>query len=57
VGDVDGVVVVPREEAAEVLQRVNPLVARERKRIAEIQGGVLFKPEIDEVLTRRGVLP
>jgi regulator of RNase E activity RraA len=56
VGDADGVVVVPREDAEDVLQRVEVLVARERKRIAEIQGGVLFKPEIDEVLKRRGVL-
>jgi regulator of RNase E activity RraA len=56
VGDEDGVVVVPREEAAEVLELVAALVERERARIAEIDSGILFKDEIDETLRKRGVL-
>jgi len=57
VGDADGVVVVPREEAEEVLRLVTALVERERARIAEIDAGVLFKAEINDTLTKRGVLP
>ncbi|MDP2957304.1 MAG: hypothetical protein Q8N53_12845 [Longimicrobiales bacterium] len=57
VGDEDGVVVVPREDAAEVLGRVNALEAAERKRIAAIKAGELHKAEIDETLRARGVLP
>ena len=56
VGDVDGVVVVPREEAGEVLGLVAALVERERARIAEIDRGVLFKDEINETLKKKGVL-
>ena len=56
IGDEDGVVVVPREDAAEVLELVRALEAREVKRIAAIADGVLFKPEIDEALRAKGVL-
>ena len=56
VGDDDGVVVVPREEAADVLPLVIELVERERVRIAEINSGVLFKDEINETLRKKGVL-
>lgn len=56
VGDEDGVVVIPREEAADVLQLVAALVERERARIAEINSGVLFKDEINETLRKKGVL-
>ena len=56
VGDEDGVAVVPREDAAEVLQLVLALEERERKRIAAIKGGELFKAEIDEALRAKGVL-
>ena len=56
VGDDDGVVVVPREEAADVLPLVIQLVERERARIAEINSGVLFKDEINETLRKKGVL-
>jgi regulator of RNase E activity RraA len=56
-GDADGVVVVPREEAGDVLVLVTALIERERKRIAEITAGVLFKGEIDETLKKKGVLP
>jgi regulator of RNase E activity RraA len=56
VGDGDGVVVVPREDAAAVLEAVESLEDRERKRIVAIQGGKLFKAEIDETLRAKGVL-
>jgi len=56
VGDEDGVAVVPREDAAEVLEAVRALENRERKRIAAIGAGELFKAEIDEALRAKGVL-
>ena len=56
VGDVDGVVVVAREEAEEVLRLTAALAERERARIAEIDAGVLFKDEINETLRTKGVL-
>jgi regulator of RNase E activity RraA len=55
-GDEDGVVVVPREDATEVLERVRALEEREQTRIAAIKGGELFKAEIDETLRKKGVL-
>jgi regulator of RNase E activity RraA len=56
VGDDDGVVVVPRENAAEVLELVHQLMDRERKRIAEINTGVLFRPDVDDALRKKGVI-
>jgi len=57
VGDEDGVVVVPREDAEVVLERVRVLEANESRRIAAIGAGELYKPDIDETLRARGVLP
>jgi len=56
VGDRDGVAVVPRAHAEEVLSLVSALVQRETKRIAEIKAGGLFRAEIDESLRRHGVI-
>jgi regulator of RNase E activity RraA len=56
VGDRDGVVVVPRADAPEVLSLVQALVERETKRVAEIKSGVLFRAEIDESLRKKGVI-
>lgn len=56
VGDEDGVAVVPREDAGEVLERVVELEAREKDRIAAILDGQLFKSEIDESLRSKGVI-
>ncbi len=56
VGDSDGVVVVPQADAAETLQRVGELVAREQERVKEIRGGVVFKPAIDDALRAKGVI-
>ena len=57
VGDEDGVAVVPREDAAEILKLVMQLKEREAKRIVEIKSGKIFKPEIDEALRSKGVIP
>src|SRR5690349_8321313 len=56
VGDDDGVTVIPRELADQVLPLVDALVKREQARIAEIQRGVLYRPEIDEALRKKGVI-
>jgi regulator of RNase E activity RraA len=56
VGDRDGVAVVPRDDAAEVLALVGALMKREAQRIAEIQAGAPFKAEIDEALRKKGVI-
>lgn len=56
VGDVDGAVVVPRESAQQVLELVNQLMERERKRIEEIDAGVLFRPDVDVLLREKGVI-
>ena len=56
VGDNDGIAVVPRADAADVLELVRALVRNEEKRIAEIQSGQVFKPEIDEALRKKGVI-
>jgi len=56
VGDEDGVAVVPRVNAAEVLKLVQGLEEREKKRIAAIKAGDLFKAEIDESLRAKGVM-
>jgi len=57
VGDEDGVAVVPRASVAEVLDVIPALVDREKKRIAEITGGALFKPDVDTTLRKHGVIP
>lgn len=56
VGDADGIAVVPRASAEEVLELVAQLMDREKKRIAEIAGGALFKAEIDDTLRKKGVI-
>lgn len=56
VGDGDGVVVVPRDDAKHVLDRVRVLEANEKRRITAIEGGELFKAEIDETLRAKGVV-
>jgi regulator of RNase E activity RraA len=56
VGDADGVAVVPRAHAAEVLDLVKQLIARERARVAEIQSGNLFRSDVDDTLRKKGVI-
>jgi len=56
VGDAQGVVVIPQADAAEVFRLVTELTHRERRRIEEIAGGQIFKPEIDDTLKAKGVI-
>jgi len=56
VGDGDGIAVVPRADAAEVLELVRALLGNEERRIAEIQSGKVFKPDIDDVLRKKGII-
>lgn len=53
-GDDDGVVVVPRERAEDIAERVRRKVAQEDERKKEIASGVIVRPEIDEILRRKG---
>jgi hypothetical protein len=39
-----------------VLRQAEKLVANEKKRIAEIASGVVFKPEINDTLRKKGVI-
>jgi regulator of RNase E activity RraA len=56
VGDADGIAVVPRADAEEVLTLVAQLMTREAKRIVDIEHGELFRAEIDESLRKNGVI-
>jgi regulator of RNase E activity RraA len=56
VGDEDGIAVVPQAHAADVLAEVHALMDREKKRVAEIRAGQVFKPDIDETLRKKGVI-
>jgi regulator of RNase E activity RraA len=56
VGDRDGIAVVPRAHAPEVLSLVRDLVKKETARIAEIDAGTIFKPDIDDGLRRKGII-
>lgn len=56
VGDSQGVVVIPQQDAADVLQLVIALKDREVKRIEEIASGQIFKREIDDTLKSKGVI-
>jgi 4-hydroxy-4-methyl-2-oxoglutarate aldolase len=56
VGDGDGLAVVPYAHADEVLAQVKQLVDRERARVKEIHAGNLFRPDVDEILRKKGVI-
>jgi 4-hydroxy-4-methyl-2-oxoglutarate aldolase len=55
-GDSQGVVVIPQQDAADVLQLVIALKDREARRIEEIASGQIFKREIDDTLKSKGVI-
>jgi regulator of RNase E activity RraA len=56
VGDADGVTVVPRGDAEEVLRLAAGFIERESARIREIGAGVHIKPDVDETLRAKGVI-
>jgi 4-hydroxy-4-methyl-2-oxoglutarate aldolase len=56
IADRDGVTVVPLDDAAEVARLTIEQMDRERKRLAEIDKGVLVRPEIDEALRKARVI-
>lgn len=56
VGDQDGIAVVPRAQAEEVLSLVVELMERESQRVAQIKAGTLFRPDVDEYLRQKGVI-
>ena len=56
VGDRDGIAVVPRADAADVLELVRAVIKNEELRVAEIQSGKVFKADIDETLRKKSVI-
>jgi regulator of RNase E activity RraA len=56
IADRDGITVVPLDDAPEVARMAAQQIDRETKRLAEIEQGVLTRPEIDETLRRLKVL-
>jgi regulator of RNase E activity RraA len=54
VGDEDGVVVVPREDAELVIARTRAIVAKEEKTVKEIQSGSLIPDWVDRTLAEKG---
>lgn len=56
VADRDGIAVVPLEDAAEVAALTKAQIEREEKRLAEIEKGVITRPEIDETLRRLRII-
>jgi 4-hydroxy-4-methyl-2-oxoglutarate aldolase len=55
VADDDGVVVVPRNHAAGIADKVKAVIAREENRLAEIEAGVTTRPGLDEMLRQKGL--
>lgn len=57
VGDVDGVVVIPRGEVEAVLQAAAKKLAAEKQRIDEISSGLLVSPWLNDALKQAGLPP
>ena len=55
VADDDGVVVVPQDHAAGIVDNVKAVIVREEKRLAEIEAGVTTRPGLDEMLRQKGL--
>ncbi len=56
VADRDGVTVVPLDDAAEVARLAAQQMEREARRLAEIDRGILVRPEIDDTLRRLKII-
>jgi len=52
----DGIVVIPKADAAYVLAEAKAIFEREIMRVKEIEAGVLFKPDIDNTLKAKKVM-
>lgn len=55
VGDVDGIVVIPRAEVEAVIEAAAKKLASEEQRIAEIEQGILVSPWLDDALRQAGL--
>jgi len=55
VADDDGVVVVPQDHAAGIVDKVKAVIVREEKRLAEIEAGMATRPGLDEMLKQKGL--
>jgi 4-hydroxy-4-methyl-2-oxoglutarate aldolase len=55
VADDDGVVVVPRNHAAGIADKVKAVIVREENRLAEIEAGITTRPGLDEMLRQKGL--
>ncbi|WNS76433.1 RraA family protein [Bacillus sp. DTU_2020_1000418_1_SI_GHA_SEK_038] len=55
VGDNDGVVVVPYQQAAEVLERAKAIYAHEQEMLNQIEAGTLDRSWIDETIKKKGL--
>lgn len=56
VGDENGVVVIPLEDAEEVIQKANQKLAYEKERMEAIRRGIIVNPKIDQQLRQKGVI-
>ena len=56
IADRDGITVVPLDDAASVAQLAVAQMDREKERLAEIEKGVVVRPEIDETLRRLKII-
>ena len=56
IADRDGITVVPLDDAAEVAKLAAVQIEREETRKAEIEKGILVRPEIDEALRRLKII-
>ena len=55
VGDVDGVVVIPKAEIEAVLDAAQKKMEAETQRIKEIEEGLLVSPWLDDALRQAGL--
>ncbi|MDI3533982.1 MAG: hypothetical protein PWQ82_347 [Thermosediminibacterales bacterium] len=54
IGDADGVVVIPPEEAEEILEKTKKIAEKEKRIFEEIENGTLDRSWIDKTLIERG---
>jgi regulator of RNase E activity RraA len=54
VGDDDGVVVVPKADAAWVIEQTRAIIAKEAKTVADIKAGKLIPEWLNKTLAERG---